>query len=168
MGQSPPTPLFSLPIESGVAGSKQGQALSLRLRFLGRPNNHLVQESRALGLRKLARDGNALLVHPDEQTPLHLVLGASASITLIVFSLQAFVVSQSNWPERKETEMKATCINQIQLAARWGISHRTLERWRWTGVGPKFLKVGGRVVYRLSDVQEYEQSIVRSSTSDLG
>lgn len=64
--------------------------------------------------------------------------------------------------------MKATCINQIELAVRWGISHRTLERWRWTGEGPKFLKVGGRVVYRLSDVEEYEQSIVRSSTSDPG
>ena len=57
--------------------------------------------------------------------------------------------------------MKATCMNQIQLAVRWGISHRTLERWRWTGEGPKFLKVGGRVVYRLSDVEEYEQSIIR-------
>lgn len=61
--------------------------------------------------------------------------------------------------------MKATCINQIQLAARWGISHRTLERWRWTGEGPKFVKLGGRVVYRLSDIEEYEQAMIRSSTS---
>ena len=22
-------------------------------------------------------------------------------------------------------------LNQIELAARWNISHRTLERWRW-------------------------------------
>jgi len=36
--------------------------------------------------------------------------------------------------------------------------HRTLERWRWTGDGPKFLKVGGRVVYRLSDIEEYEKA----------
>ena len=61
--------------------------------------------------------------------------------------------------------MKAICINQIELAVRWKISHRTLERWRWTGEGPKFLKVGGRVVYRLSDIEDYEQAIVRSSTS---
>jgi predicted DNA-binding transcriptional regulator AlpA len=92
--------------------------------------------------------------------------GAPASITLIVFSAHAFVVSHFNQPERKETEMKATCINQIQLAARWGISHRTLERWRWTGEGPKFVKLGGRVVYRLSDIEEYEQAMIRSSTSD--
>ena len=61
--------------------------------------------------------------------------------------------------------MKATCMNQLELAVRWGISHRTLERWRWTGEGPKFLKVGGRVVYRLSDVEEYERSITSSASS---
>ena len=64
------------------------------------------------------------------------------------------------------TQSDAICINQIELAGRWRISHRTLERWRWTGEGPKFLKVGGRVVYRISDIEEYEQAIVRTSTSD--
>lgn len=59
-------------------------------------------------------------------------------------------------------------LNQIQLAARWNISHRTLERWRWSGEGPKFLKVGGRVVYRISDIEEYEEAIVRTSTADAG
>ena len=44
-------------------------------------------------------------------------------------------------------------LNQIDLAARWNISHRTLERWRWTGEGPQYVKLGGRVVYRLEDVE---------------
>ncbi len=26
-------------------------------------------------------------------------------------------------------------LNQIELADRWNISERTLERWRWTGEG---------------------------------
>ena len=51
-----------------------------------------------------------------------------------------------------------TCLNQTELAARWSISARTLERWRWTGEGPAFLKIGGRVVYRLEDVLAYEPS----------
>ena len=46
-------------------------------------------------------------------------------------------------------------LNQIELAARLNISPRTLERWRWTGEGPRFMKVGGRVVYRLEDVEGY-------------
>jgi hypothetical protein len=61
-----------------------------------------------------------------------------------------------------------TCLNQTELAARWSISARTLERWRWTGEGPAFLKIGGRVVYRLEDVLAYEQVRQRRSTADRG
>ena len=56
-------------------------------------------------------------------------------------------------------------LNQIELAERWNISHRTLERWRWTGEGPRYLKIGGRVVYRLEDIEAYEASQLRGSTS---
>jgi predicted site-specific integrase-resolvase len=58
-------------------------------------------------------------------------------------------------------------LNQIDLAARWNISHRTLERWRWTGEGPRYVKLGGRVVYRLEDVEGYEREQIRSSTADI-
>jgi hypothetical protein len=61
-----------------------------------------------------------------------------------------------------------TCLNQTELAARWTISARTLERWRWTGDGPAFLKIGGRVVYRLEDVLAYEQARHRRSTAERG
>ena len=50
------------------------------------------------------------------------------------------------------------CLNQKELARRWGISHRTLERWRYSGQGPAFLKLGGRVLYRLADIEAFEQS----------
>lgn len=62
--------------------------------------------------------------------------------------------------------MSATHLNQNELAARWGISHRTLERWRWAGEGPRFVKLGGRVVYRLPDVEYFEQAMSCSSTTD--
>ena len=42
----------------------------------------------------------------------------------------------------KEVHMALRHLSQIELAARWNISHRTLERWRWTGEGPKFIKLG--------------------------
>lgn len=56
-------------------------------------------------------------------------------------------------------------LNQIDLADRWNISHRTLERWRWTGEGPHFIKLGGRVLYRLEDIEAFEAEQLRSSTS---
>ena len=52
--------------------------------------------------------------------------------------------------------MSVTHLNQVELATRLKISPRTLERWRWTGEGPAFLKIGGRVIYRLEDVEAYE------------
>ena len=57
-------------------------------------------------------------------------------------------------------------LNQIELARRLGVSCRTLERWRWIGAGPQFIKVGGRVKYRLADSEAYEQSRLCQSTAD--
>ncbi|CAM5772591.1 MULTISPECIES: helix-turn-helix transcriptional regulator [Hyphomicrobiales] len=62
--------------------------------------------------------------------------------------------------------MSVRHLNQIELAARWNISHRTLERWRWSGEGPRYIKIGGRVVYRLEDVEEYEKEQIRASTAN--
>lgn len=56
-------------------------------------------------------------------------------------------------------------LNQNELANRWSISHRSLERWRWEGKGPRFLKIGGRVVYRLEDVEAWEAERLRASTA---
>lgn len=56
-------------------------------------------------------------------------------------------------------------LNQIDLSDRWNISHRTLERWRWTGEGPPYIKLGGRVVYRLEDIEEYERAQIRANTA---
>jgi hypothetical protein len=47
-------------------------------------------------------------------------------------------------------------FNQVDLARRWNVSPRTLERWRWLRQGPQYLKIGGRVIYRLDDIEEYE------------
>lgn len=47
-------------------------------------------------------------------------------------------------------------FTQIELARRWRISPRTLESWRWRRQGPRYLKIGTRVVYRLEDVQTFE------------
>jgi hypothetical protein len=63
--------------------------------------------------------------------------------------------------------MPHTHLHQIELARRWRISHRTLERWRWLGLGPQHIKIGGRVIYRLADIEAYEEASVRSSTSVL-
>ena len=41
-----------------------------------------------------------------------------------------------------------------------------LAKQRITGLGPKYVKLGGRVFYRREDVEAWLESLVRSSTSE--
>ena len=61
-------------------------------------------------------------------------------------------------PPQQPTLQPLRHLNQVQLAQRWGISPRTLERWRWLGIGPAYLKLVGTVAYRMEDVQAYEKA----------
>jgi hypothetical protein len=55
-------------------------------------------------------------------------------------------------------------LNQEQLARRWSLSPRTLERWRWLRQGPQYLRIGGHVVYRIEDVEAYEATNLRQTS----
>ena len=55
-------------------------------------------------------------------------------------------------------------LNQRHLGDRWDVSEATLERWRSEGIGPVFLKLQGRVLYRLEDVEAFEAESLRKST----
>ena len=56
-------------------------------------------------------------------------------------------------------------FNPKELANRWGISNATLERWRWQGIGPSYLKIGGRIRYPIHAVEQYEAQHMYSSAS---
>lgn len=63
--------------------------------------------------------------------------------------------------------MEVVHFNQRQLAARWDISEAALERWRSDGIGPKFLKLCGPVLYRQLDIEAYEESCLATSTKTI-
>lgn len=50
-------------------------------------------------------------------------------------------------------------LSQADLVARWGgrISVRTLANWRSQSNGPRYVKLGGRIAYRLADVAAWEE-----------
>ncbi len=52
-----------------------------------------------------------------------------------------------------------------QLAARWHVSTKTLERWRHEGTGPAFLKVVGRVLYPVQHIEALEASHIQLVTT---
>jgi hypothetical protein len=53
-------------------------------------------------------------------------------------------------------------LRQIDLSRRWHVSPRTLERWRCFGGGPPFLKINGRILYRLEDIEAFEAAQLRT------
>jgi predicted site-specific integrase-resolvase len=56
-------------------------------------------------------------------------------------------------------------LNPRELAARWRVSPKTLERWRNGGGGPAYLKLQGRILYRLSEVESFEARRTRAASS---
>jgi hypothetical protein len=60
-------------------------------------------------------------------------------------------------PPSDDAKVPLRHLNQAEVARRWRMSIRTLERWRWLKRGPRYIKVGGRVLYRLSDIEAFEQ-----------
>ncbi len=44
------------------------------------------------------------------------------------------------------------------LADRWVCSVARLQRWRTVGEGPQYLKMVGKVLYRLKDIEAYEEA----------
>jgi predicted DNA-binding transcriptional regulator AlpA len=58
-----------------------------------------------------------------------------------------------------------THLDERAVASRWSISPRTLQRWRQDDTGPAYLKLGGRVVYALADIEEWGRNHRRGGSS---
>ena len=65
--------------------------------------------------------------------------------------------------KRRKATMQVIHLSQKELAERWRMSEATLERWRSDRIGPVFLKILGRVLYRLSDIEEFEVASLRGA-----
>lgn len=64
--------------------------------------------------------------------------------------------------------MKKFAINENELAERWGVSPKTLQRWRSEGRGPRYLKLSKRVTYLMEEVLAYEMESMHSATWERG
>ena len=49
-------------------------------------------------------------------------------------------------------------LTEIMLADRWVCSVARLQRWRTVGEGPQYLKIVGKVLYRLKDIEAHEEA----------
>ena len=60
-------------------------------------------------------------------------------------------------------QVERIALNEKELAVRWGLSVKTLRRWRQEELGPVFCKLGRRVTYLLRDIEAFEQQCARFS-----
>ncbi len=62
-----------------------------------------------------------------------------------------------------------TLLKEKEAARALGdLSVKTLQRWRWAGRGPRFIKVGAAVRYDAADLLAFIEAGRRASTSDRG
>ena len=59
-------------------------------------------------------------------------------------------------------------LHEAEAADILSVKVSTLRRWRWSGDGPLFIKLGGAVRYDPQQLKDYLAKQVRSSTSDPG
>ena len=64
--------------------------------------------------------------------------------------------------------MKSDLVTTSEAAGYLGMKRNTLEIWRVKGNGPKFLKLGRLVKYRLQDLERFLEDSVKQSTSQYG
>lgn len=59
-------------------------------------------------------------------------------------------------------------LSERELAQLLNIKSETLRNWRWDRKGPIYIKIGTNVRYRMSDINDFINKRVRTSTSDTG
>ena len=64
-------------------------------------------------------------------------------------------------------DTKIRHLTQHELALRWCKAEATIERYRSDGVGPQYLKIGGKVLYRLEDILQFEHECLYLSPHEL-
>lgn len=55
-------------------------------------------------------------------------------------------------------------LDEKQLAERWRLERKTIQKFRYEGGGPTYHKFGGSVRYALSDVIAYEETHKRENS----
>ena len=65
-------------------------------------------------------------------------------------------------------ELPPRFLRTPEAARVLGLSGRTLEKHRIYGTGPRYRKIGGRIIYALDDLYAWADFGMRTSTSDHG
>jgi predicted site-specific integrase-resolvase len=68
------------------------------------------------------------------------------------------MTGHANFADPPSTSRDTPHLAEADLAERWGLSRRTLQRWRQNGTGPSWFRVGRKILYRRDDIEYFERS----------
>jgi predicted DNA-binding transcriptional regulator AlpA len=90
-------------------------------------------------------------------------LGYKDTISL---SCQYYGMTYSKIPNLENQIFQQRYLSEKQTAEYLGLSVKTIQRHRGTGLGPAYIKAGGRVLYDLHDLDNWMQRHKIQSTSE--
>ncbi len=56
-------------------------------------------------------------------------------------------------------------VDEPSLAKRLNVSRSTLQSWRYTGRGPRWIKLGRLIRYRVRDIDDYLEAHTRGNVA---
>ena len=83
------------------------------------------------------------------------------------------LVTDSTQPRRGAMETNALetkpsdLLDEARLATKLGVSRKTLQSWRYAGQGPRFIKIGRLVRYRVADIDAYLRAQTRGTAMQV-
>lgn len=64
-----------------------------------------------------------------------------------------------------DTEIQYLTPQEVSERWRGRVTVRTLSNWRCLGTGPRYSKIGGRILYPLEEIKAWEEGRTVSSTA---
>ena len=78
-------------------------------------------------------------------------------------------IGHNGAPDLADPEFWYALIDEKEMADFLDVTDRSLQKWRQTGGGPRFVRISARCVkYRRIDGRAYAEARLRASTSDPG
>jgi hypothetical protein len=70
--------------------------------------------------------------------------------------------------ESSQTKCELMYLTPADLSERWNgrIAVRTLANWRSSGCGPEFIRMGGKILYPVKKIEDWEKRNTFSSTHE--
>ena len=57
-------------------------------------------------------------------------------------------------------------LTEIEVSDIINVPRRTLQAWRYQGRGPRYVKLGGSVRYRVTDLEKFLETRTRTTSDD--